>query len=195
MAALGKVIERAAQFMRRERRGKPAIAQGVRVGGHDPCPLRRSESGQQAVRGEQFVVRASALASPAQLPAHHALGASLLLERRAVDIARLGEDAGAQALDLPAPARFVEIDDREADRGRADVETENPHGRSLPKDCFLWSAAYTYICSETRGGRFSQAKRPFARAGRPKVNSAHSIDARPDPAGVRVLSPASPDPR
>jgi len=62
------------------------------------------------------------------LPPHHALGAPLLIERRAVGVARLGEDAHAEADDSAGLARRVVIDEGEADGRRADVEAENAHG-------------------------------------------------------------------
>lgn len=79
------------------------------------------------MRGEQLVKRAAPRAPAPQLPAHHALGAALLVERRAVGIARLGKNAHAEAEDFSRLARLIMLDDGEADRGRADVQAENKH--------------------------------------------------------------------
>ncbi|HEY1944525.1 MAG TPA: hypothetical protein VGH40_20625 [Roseiarcus sp.] len=49
------------------------------------------------------------------MSAHHALGAPLLVERRAVNVARLGEDARTEAEDSPRLLPFVDVDRGEAD--------------------------------------------------------------------------------
>jgi hypothetical protein len=81
---------------------------------------------------QKLIERAASFAPSPQLPAHHSLGAALLVERRAFGVARFRKNARAEPEDLPGAALLVEVDRGEADRRRADVETENAHG-ALPE--------------------------------------------------------------
>ncbi len=127
MAALGEVIKRSPEFVRRQFFGQGLGPQGVGIGHHGVAPRLAGERRQQTDGRQQFVEGTAPLAAPAQLPPHHALGASRLIERRAVGVARLREYPDAEAENAPGFSLFVEVDDGEANRCRANVKTKMEH--------------------------------------------------------------------
>ena len=87
---------------------------------------------------QQLVEHAAALPPPPKLPTCHSLLAPLLVEGRSVGIPRFGEYPHAHAENGTGGVVRVVVDDRKADRGRADIEAEDALGHNAaPLASFL----------------------------------------------------------
>src|SRR5579883_329371 len=119
------MIDCATKLVGRQGCVESSRAQFIRISGHDFRPFRAVEIWQQAMSGQEPVDRAAALAAAPQLPANHSFCVALLIERGAVRIASFREDTHSESQDTATFPVVVMIDDCEADRGCANIKTEN----------------------------------------------------------------------
>jgi hypothetical protein len=131
VAPLGQVIERAAEFVRGERFSESAGAKGPRIFCHSDGPGRGlvlTEGWKKARLGEKRIEIAAPCSTAAKLTPYHAALATLLIERNAIRIARLRENADTQMDDFAGASGRIEADDGGADRGGSDIEAVNQFG-------------------------------------------------------------------
>ena len=125
VTALRKMIDGAADFMRRQRlaleRAPPEL---IGIALHRPIPVGRVARWEQSGRAQLIGEQAPALSPATQLTAAKACLPPLLVQRNALWIAGFGEDPHAETVDCSRAEFGVMVDHGEPDRGRADVQAK-----------------------------------------------------------------------